>query len=170
MLSIGARRALESRDFSIGEQLLAQHALEKRHPVVLVPGIVSTGLESWSTENVARGFFRKRLWVYNLSQKKFDVLMKYQGTSTMIRVSGTLIRSNIWLTWKGRQSLATSEMTLAGTVEENADRLNGRERWLAALSIDPETGLDPPGYKVRAAQGLDAAVSIVLHSETIADS
>jgi phospholipid:diacylglycerol acyltransferase len=30
---------------------------------------------------------------------------------------------------------------------------------LQALSIDPETGLDPPGFKVRAAQGLDAAVS-----------
>lgn len=34
-----------------------------------------------------------------------------------------------------------------------------REKWLEALSIDAETGLDPPGYKVRAAQGLDAAVS-----------
>ncbi len=30
---------------------------------------------------------------------------------------------------------------------------------VAALSIDPDTGLDPPGFKVRAAQGLDAAVS-----------
>lgn len=34
-----------------------------------------------------------------------------------------------------------------------------RERWLQALSLDPETGLDPAGFKVRAAQGLDAAVS-----------
>ena len=33
-----------------------------------------------------------------------------------------------------------------------------RERWLQALSIDLQTGLDPPGFKVRAAQGLDAAV------------
>ena len=33
-----------------------------------------------------------------------------------------------------------------------------RERWLQALSIDLETGLDPPNFKVRAAQGLDAAV------------
>jgi hypothetical protein len=34
-----------------------------------------------------------------------------------------------------------------------------RERWLQALSIDLQTGLDPAGFKVRAAQGLDAAVS-----------
>lgn len=31
--------------------------------MILIPGIVSTGLESWGTESVARGFFRKRLWV-----------------------------------------------------------------------------------------------------------
>jgi len=60
---IGARKALESRDFTVGRQLVAQHSLAKDHPVVLIPGIVSTGLESWSTDNVARGFFRKRLWV-----------------------------------------------------------------------------------------------------------
>ena len=35
-----------------------------------------------------------------------------------------------------------------------------RERWVQALSIDPETGLDPPGFKIRAAQGLDAAVCL----------
>lgn len=36
--------------------------------------------------------------------------------------------------------------------------LTCRARWLQALSIDLETGLDPAGFKVRAAQGLDAAV------------
>jgi phospholipid:diacylglycerol acyltransferase len=51
--------------------MVARFALEKNHPVILVPGIVSTGLESWSTDPVSRPFFRKRLW----------------GTSTMIRVS-----------------------------------------------------------------------------------
>ncbi|OCF30537.1 phospholipid:diacylglycerol acyltransferase [Kwoniella heveanensis BCC8398] len=105
----GARKALENRDFTVGEELAQQYGLEKHHPIVLIPGIVSTGLESWSTESVARQFFRKRLW----------------GTSTMIRAV-----------------------------------LNfSRERWIQALSIDPETGLDPPGFKIRAAQGLDAAVT-----------
>ena len=39
--------------------------------------------------------------------------------------------------------------------------LTDRERWIAALMLDPETGLDPPGIKVRAAQGLDAASTFV---------
>ena len=32
-----------------------------------------------------------------------------------------------------------------------------REKWMNALLLDPETGLDPPGAKVRAAEGIDAA-------------
>ena len=27
------------------------------------------------------------------------------------------------------------------------------EKWMAALMLDPDTGLDPPGVKIRAAQG-----------------
>lgn len=67
----GARKALESRDFTVGDEMVAKFALEKNHPMILVPGIVSTGLESWSTDSVSRPYFRKRLW----------------GTSTMIKVS-----------------------------------------------------------------------------------
>lgn len=32
-----------------------------------------------------------------------------------------------------------------------------KQQWIKALSLDPVTGLDPPGVKVRSAQGLDAA-------------
>ena len=35
--------------------------------------------------------------------------------------------------------------------------LTKREAWIRAMTLDPETGLDLPGVKVRAAQGLDAA-------------
>jgi len=28
------------------------------------------------------------------------------------------------------------------------------DKWMAALMLDPDTGLDPPGVKIRAAQGL----------------
>ncbi|WVR06842.1 hypothetical protein IAU60_003878 [Kwoniella sp. DSM 27419] len=107
----GARKALlENRDFTVGEELVETYGLEKHHPIVLIPGIVSTGLESWSTGTVSKQFFRKRLW----------------GTSTMIRAV-----------------------------------LSNKERWLQALSIDPETGLDPAGFKIRAAQGLDAASEFI---------
>lgn len=30
--------------------------------MVMVPGVISTGLESWGTSNVSRPYFRKRLW------------------------------------------------------------------------------------------------------------
>jgi phospholipid:diacylglycerol acyltransferase len=36
-----------------------------------------------------------------------------------------------------------------------------RERWISALMLDPETGLDPPGVKLRAVQGIDAASSFI---------
>jgi len=36
-----------------------------------------------------------------------------------------------------------------------------KERWIAAMMLDPHTGLDPPGIKVRAAEGIDAASSFV---------
>jgi phospholipid:diacylglycerol acyltransferase len=69
---------LESRDFAIGDELFAQHGLEKHHPVILVPGIVSTGLESWGTETVARSFFRKRLWV------RSGMVLAYSGMLMVI--------------------------------------------------------------------------------------
>lgn len=39
--------------------------------------------------------------------------------------------------------------------------LQNPERWMAALTLDPETGLDPPGVKIRAAQGIDAAQKFI---------
>lgn len=36
-----------------------------------------------------------------------------------------------------------------------------RDKWIAALMLDPVTGLDPPGVKVRAAEGIDAASSFI---------
>lgn len=56
-----ARSWLTSRDFAVGQEL-AEKGYHAKHPVVLVPGVVSTGLESWSTSPQYRGYFRKRLW------------------------------------------------------------------------------------------------------------
>lgn len=71
----------------------------------MVPGVISTGLESWSTTNKSRPFFRKRLW----------------GSWSMMR------------------SLVLD-----------------KEEWKRQLMLDKHTGLDPPGVKLRAAQGFDA--------------
>lgn len=32
------------------------------HPMIMIPGVISTGLESWGTANFSRSYFRKRLW------------------------------------------------------------------------------------------------------------
>lgn len=65
----GPREWIQSRDFSVGRQLYLEEGVKAKHPVVLLPGIISTGLESWSTGPDTSGYFRKRLW----------------GTTTMMR-------------------------------------------------------------------------------------
>ncbi|OBZ69479.1 Phospholipid:diacylglycerol acyltransferase [Grifola frondosa] len=96
-------------EFAVGEKIAAR-GLSAKHPVVLIPGIISTGLESWSTSPEYRTFFRRKVW----------------GGFSMI-----------------------SQVTF------------NREKWMAAVMLDPMTGLDPPGVKVRAAEGIDAASSFI---------
>ncbi|XP_015873505.3 putative phospholipid:diacylglycerol acyltransferase 2 [Ziziphus jujuba] len=83
---------------------LRREGLAALHPVVLVPGIVTGGLELWEGRSCADGLFRKRLW---------------GGSFTEIF----------------KRPLC----------------------WLEHLSLDNETGLDPPGIRVRAVPGLVAA-------------
>ncbi|KZT69720.1 LACT-domain-containing protein [Daedalea quercina L-15889] len=96
-------------EFTVGEKIAAE-GLTAKHPVVLIPGIISTGLESWSTTPEYRPFFRQKLW---------------GGFSMLHQV------------------------------------MFNKEKWMAALLLDVVTGLDPPGAKVRAAEGIDAASSFV---------
>ncbi|CAI2164474.1 14450_t:CDS:10 [Funneliformis geosporum] len=96
---------LEDKEFYPALDLIGE-GIKSHHPVVLIPGIVSTGLESWSTSNCSRPYFRKRMW----------------GTTTMFRAV-----------------------------------LLDKECWTENMKLDPVTGLDPPNFKLRAAQGLDAA-------------
>ncbi|KAH9917564.1 phospholipid:diacylglycerol acyltransferase [Fomitopsis serialis] len=96
-------------EFSVGEKVAAE-GLTAKYPVVLVPGIISTGLESWSTTPEYRPFFRQKVW---------------GGFSMLQQV------------------------------------MFNKEKWMAALMLDPVTGLDPPGAKVRSAEGIDAASSFV---------
>lgn len=91
--------------FSVG-LALKQQGIEANHPVVMIPGVISTGLESWGTANTSRTYFRKRLW----------------GSWSMMR------------------ALVTD-----------------KEGWKRHIMLDKYTGLDPPGIKLRAAQGFDAA-------------
>lgn len=97
--------AINYDSFAVGLHARSQ-GVKAAHPVIMIPGVISTGLESWGTEEDSRTYFRKRLW----------------GSWSMMRA---LV------------------MDKAG--------------WKRHIMLDHQTGLDPPGVKLRAAQGFDAA-------------
>ncbi|KAF8629410.1 hypothetical protein AX15_003464 [Amanita polypyramis BW_CC] len=97
------------RGFQVGERM-KERGLTAQHPVILIPGVISTSLESWSTSPEFRPLFRQKLW----------------GGFNML-----------------------SQVTF------------NKERWISAMLLDPVTGLDPPGVKIRAAEGIDAASSFI---------
>ncbi|KAF9268724.1 Lecithin:cholesterol acyltransferase [Marasmius fiardii PR-910] len=95
----------DGREFLVGERM-AERGFSAKYPVVLIPGVISTALESWSTTPDFRPFFREKMW----------------GGLSML-----------------------SQVTF------------NRDRWIQAMMLDPYTGLDPSGAKVRAAEGINAA-------------
>lgn len=99
------RDAINYDSFAVGLHARKQ-GIKAKHPVIMIPGVISTGLESWGTEEGSRQYFRKRLW----------------GSWTMMR---------------------------ALVLDKAA--------WKRHIMLDKDTGLDPPGVKLRAAQGFDAA-------------
>lgn len=99
-----------TESFAVGKQLRRDLNLTDKHPLIIVPGVISTGIESWGLykdeECDSEPHFRKRLW----------------GSFYMLKA-----------------------MVLDKTC------------WLRHVKLDPETGLDPPHYKLRAAQGFESA-------------
>lgn len=57
----GEKDSLDYDAFAVGLRV-RNEGLGVHHPVILVPGVISTGLESWGTGNSSRSYFRKRLW------------------------------------------------------------------------------------------------------------
>ncbi|RDA92477.1 hypothetical protein CP533_6467 [Ophiocordyceps camponoti-saundersi (nom. inval.)] len=53
---------MEQNMTSISGQKARAQGLKAHHPLVMVPGSLTIGLESWGTHNVSRPYFRKRLW------------------------------------------------------------------------------------------------------------
>jgi len=103
-LTKAERDAVNYDSFAVGLHLQAL-GITAQHPVIMIPGVISTGLESWSTDEESRQYFRKRLW----------------GSWSMMRA----------------------------LVMDQAS-------WKKHIMLDKYTGLDPPGIKLRAAQGFDA--------------
>ncbi|KAK4574166.1 phospholipid:diacylglycerol acyltransferase [Recurvomyces mirabilis] len=99
------KAAVSYDSFAIGLQARAE-GISHKYPVIMIPGVISTGLESWGTEEQSRQYFRKRLW----------------GSWSMMRAL-----------------------------------VLDKPSWKKHIMLDKYTGLDPPGVKLRAAQGFDAA-------------
>lgn len=55
-----------AESFSVGKRMALNHNLTAQYNVVLVPGVISTGIESWGTKSAgdcpSLPHFRKRLW------------------------------------------------------------------------------------------------------------
>ncbi|EPY54035.1 phospholipid-diacylglycerol acyltransferase Plh1 [Schizosaccharomyces cryophilus OY26] len=98
-------RAQVNNEAQVGLDMHAE-GYSYHYPVIMTPGVISSGLESWSFNNCSISYFRKRLW----------------GSWSMLKAM-----------------------------------LLDKQCWLEHLMLDPKTGLDPPGIKLRAAQGFEAA-------------
>ncbi|KAJ1740598.1 phospholipid:diacylglycerol acyltransferase [Coemansia sp. RSA 989] len=78
LLALDSHPARSTGEFEPALSLAKQEGLSKKHNVILVPGIISSGLESWSTASCSRPYFRQRLW----------------GTSTMFKA--ILLDKDCW--------------------------------------------------------------------------
>ncbi|KAF2300666.1 hypothetical protein GH714_015064 [Hevea brasiliensis] len=104
---------------------LKREGLTAQHPVVLVPGFITGGLELWEGKPCAEGLFRKRLWGGSFSEMlKSEIVFHFRLN---IIFDGNYINF----------------LMLATLLDH--------------LILHNETGLDPPGVRVRAVQGLAAA-------------
>lgn len=98
-----------SDDFVVG-MMMYDDGMRAKHPVIMVPGVISSALEDWglhgTEECPSKPHYRKQLW----------------GGFYMIK-----------------------------------SMLLSTHCWLQHLLLDKETGLDPPHFKIRAAQGIESA-------------
>lgn len=105
--------------FQPGTRLALQDGLHAKHPVIMIPGIVSTGLEVWNTHP-------------SHSSKSSSTTSSPCGLK--------YFRKRMW-----------------GTLNQLRAVLLDKQCWMDHMLLDNITGLDPPGVKLRAAQGLGAA-------------
>lgn len=106
--------------------VLKREGVSALHPVVLVPGLVTGGLELWEGKPCAKGLFRKRLWGGSFS----ETLKRLENFKANLHSKVHILRTEL----KICRPLC----------------------WLEHLSLDNETGLDPPGIRVRPVEGLVA--------------
>ncbi|KAI9202233.1 Lecithin:cholesterol acyltransferase-domain-containing protein [Polychytrium aggregatum] len=130
----------ENEEFMPGLKL-ADQGLHAKHPVVLVPGIVSTGLEAWnpppaSYDQADAGHHHQH---HNNSNGNGNG--NSNGSHNReIPCGQKYFRKRLW-----------------GTMNQFQALLLDKDCWISHMKLDEKTGMDPPGFRLRAAQGLDAA-------------
>ncbi|KAG6837831.1 hypothetical protein H0H93_016199 [Arthromyces matolae] len=109
------------------------------------------------------------IWKFNNDGREFQVgeTMKARGLSAshpVILIPGVISTQG----YQGLESWSTEPEYRAFFREKLWGGFNmisqvtfNKEKWIAAMMLDPKTGLDPPGVKIRAAEGIDAASSFV---------
>jgi phospholipid:diacylglycerol acyltransferase len=89
-----------------GYRLASQNGARAQHPVVMVPGFVTSGLEVWAGQDCGKRYFRQRLWADAAGARSFIL---------------------------------------------------DTDCWKAHMSLDPVTGGDPEGIRLRSSSGFEAA-------------
>ncbi|KAJ3040713.1 hypothetical protein HDV00_010606, partial [Rhizophlyctis rosea] len=131
------KTSIDNEEFAIGAKLAAEEGMYAKHPVILIPGIVSTGLEVWSTPPpcaVPNATTPKNHHHTNLTNEEELIAERNRACGQKY------FRKRMW-----------------GTMNQFRAVLLDRDCWMQHMLLSPKTGLDPPGVKLRAAQGLDAA-------------
>ena len=114
---------MDVSEFRIGQRL-AREGLTAKHPVIIIPGFISSQLEVWNT--VVPG-----------SHKALN-------DSTSPGCVYKYFRQRLW-----------------GTLNNARALLLDKDCWLSHMTLDPHTGLDPPLFRLRAVQGLDATENLL---------
>ncbi|KAK2612124.1 phospholipid:diacylglycerol acyltransferase [Conoideocrella luteorostrata] len=168
----GEREVTDAYDsFSVGLKARAE-GLHAHHPMIMVPGVISTGLESWGTANTSRQYFRKRLWgswtmmralvLDKESWKKHIMLDKKTGLDP----SGVKLRAaqgfdatdffitGYWIWNKIFENLATigydptNSFTAAYDWRLSYSNLEVRDRYFSRLKAYIESAVEYDGEKV----------------------
>lgn len=167
----GERDVADSYDsFSVGLKAQAE-GLSAHHPMIMVPGVISTGLESWGTANISRPYFRKRLWgswtmmralvLDKESWKKHIMLDKLTGLDPpLVKLRAAqgfdatdFFITGYWIWNKIFENLATigydptNSYTAAYDWRLSFDNLELRDQYFSRLKSYIETGVHHGGKK-----------------------
>ncbi|KAJ3152961.1 hypothetical protein HDU86_005416 [Geranomyces michiganensis] len=178
-------------DFLPGARLAAE-GLRAKHPVVLIPGIVSTGLQVWNTAPMDSSAAEKK---WGTAEEESTPSSQKEGVDSRLERQMARIRKLLpflpkhMLHKKAHAGDPPQHRTKPEDVEDTGDRaalkavmaanracgqkyfrkrmwgtvdqlkaiMLNKECWLHHMMLNERDGLDPPGVKLRAAQGLDAA-------------